>query len=228
MASVPRFPLLVALLLMFAGAVAAEDLKAPSPLISSFSLSTGWHYLDNDNYRDYFGQDRLPTWTLRYDHRLFRGLLLGVGASASGKSYLRSTVWAGEEHPVYPVHYTTTSFQYQWELGLRLQGPYLGPLASSASFSVLMSRVHVETTGYSSGYSAGWDDFRPAAEIQQNSTGTRASLGLSMRFWANVSLILESSLVSMDDYEAPSDAVPDVSVWNHSGWRTEIGLIQQF
>lgn len=214
------------LLAALAAGAGAEELLAPHSLNSSFSLSFGRVWLSDEDYRDFFDLDFLPSWTFRYDHRVWRGLLVGAGFSATGKSRLAEDVTLSD--PEYSVRYTYTSFQYLWEAGLRLRLPQLGRLAPFAGFSALYSGVHTETTGYSVGYDAGWSDYRPASEIRQHCWGSRASLGFVTPVWANVGLMAEASLLRLEDYGEPGDTRPAVGDWNHSGMRLDMGLIQQF
>ncbi|MBC8367112.1 hypothetical protein H8E52_06855 [bacterium] len=213
-------------LMLLATLAFGQELLAPHSLNSAFTLSHGRLWLDNEEYRDFFSEDFLPSWTFRYDHKIWKGLQLGTGVSATGKSRFMEDISLGSEE--YPVRYTYTSFQYQWEIGLRLRLPHVKRLAFFGSLSAVYSGLHAETTGYSLGYEAGWSDFIPASEIRQGSWGSRASLGCSRPIWANVGILVEGSLIQLENYGEPLDAHPAAGAWNHSGMRLDVGLIQQF
>jgi len=226
MSKVPFLIVSAALMMMLAGKAPAQRLIAPRVLESAYSLSFGRLWLSDEDYRGFFGQDFLPSWNFRYDHKIWKGVQLGAGLSATGKSRLREDISLGSD--LYPVRYTYTAFQFQWELGLRLSLPQIGRLAFFGGLSALQSSLHTETTGYSLGYDAGWSDYRPASEIRQNSWGSRASLGFSSPVWANIGILVEGSLIRMGDYGEPLDTRPAAGRWQHSGMRLDIGLIQQF
>jgi len=204
----------------------AGELLAPHSLDTSFSLSFGRIWLEDEDYRDFFEQDFLSCWNFRYDHRVWRGLQIGVGLGTTGKS--RHTEDVSLSGPDYAVRYTYTSFQYLCEMGLRLRLPQMGHIAPYASYSAVYSGVHTEASGYSVGYEAGWSDFRPATEVRQHNWGSRASLGFATPFWANIGLAVEGSLLRLPDYGEPLGTLPEVGAWNHSGMRLDVGLIQQF
>ncbi len=221
----PRY-LITSLLMLLATVSLGEDLLAPHSLNSAFTLSHGRLWLEDQDYREFFGDDFLSAWTFRYDHKIWKGLQMGAGVTLSSKSRFTEDISLGSDE--YPVRYTYTSFQYQWEIGLRLRLPHVKRLALFGSLSAVYSGLHTETTGYSLGYDAEWSDYSPATEIRQSSWGSRASLGLARPIWANVGVLVEGSLIRMDDYGEPLDERPAAGAWSHSGWRLDVGLIQQF
>ncbi|MDP6419064.1 MAG: hypothetical protein QF492_08025 [Candidatus Krumholzibacteria bacterium] len=221
-----RYWILIALLLLASSALAEGRRALPVSLKSSFSLSHGNLLLDNENYSDFFGDNQLPVWSLRYDHLLYGPLSFGLGVTASGKSHLRESISIGSE--AYPVIYNYSAFQYQWELGLRLRLPRIAQFRSYASWSLLTSRVHTLSEGYASGYDANWEEHSPTPDSWLGSTGSRASLGFSHPFWANMSLFAEASRIRMDDYGELTESTPPSGLWNHSGWRLDFGILQQF
>ena len=222
----PRLTIIILSLTLLASGALAQDLLAPHSLNSAFSLSFGRIWLSDEDYREFFDQDFLPSWAFRYDHKLWRGIQIGTGLSATGKSRFTEDISLDSEE--YPVRYTYTAFQYQWEIGMRARLPRVGRLAFFGSFSAVYSGLHTETTGYSLGYEAGWSDYRPAGEIRQYCWGSRASLGFATPVWANIGLLAEGSVVRLEDYGEPLDERPRAGAWNHSGMRLDVGLIQQF
>lgn len=235
----PGFCFLAAALAMLAAgtvapcAVAAADrgLREPAdPLRSTFAIGFGVLALADDAYGDFFERSELNTWTLRYDYRVWGPLRLGSALAASQKSEVAHEVSlaSGPNGDVYPVRFSFTAFTAFGELFLRSELPSLGPLHPHASAGLLVSRIHAESSGYSLGYEAGWEDYRPLTEIVKYGHGWRAALGLHWPIWANVALVVEGSRQELDSYDAPVDRDPPVGTFSHSGDRLEIGLQQRF
>jgi len=215
-----------------AGAAAGGLQEPPDPLRSTFGLSFG--VLDiaakDDAYQDFFDCGQLNLWTLRYDYRVWGPLRLGSALAASRKSEIAREVAlaSGPNGPVYPVRYRFTAFTAFGELFLRSELPSIGRLRPHASAGLLVSRIHAESSGYSQGYEAGWETYRPLAEIVKYGHGWRGAVGLQWPIWANVALYAEGSRQELDRYDAPTDRDPPVGRFSHSGDRLEIGLLQRF
>jgi hypothetical protein len=43
-----------------------------------------------------------------------------------------------------------------------------------------------------------------------------------------MSLFAEASRIRMDDYGELTESTPPSGLWNHSGWRLDFGILQQF
>jgi hypothetical protein len=207
--------------------------EPPDPLRSTFAISFG--VLDlatkDEAYQDFFDRGQLNLWTLRYDYRVWGPFRLGSALAASRKSEIAREIALAsdpEGDPVYPVRYRFTAFTAFGELFLRSKLPSLGPLHPHASAGLLVSRIHAESSGYSLGYEAGWEDYRPLAEVVKYGHGWRAALGLQWPIWANVALYAEGSRQELSRYDAPVDRDPPVGSFSHSGDRLEIGLLQRF
>ena len=124
------------LVVLTAGSM-ADELLAPSSLNSAFTLSYGRLWLTDEDYSEFFGEDFLPSWTFRYDHKIWRGVQIGAGFSASGKSHFTEDISLGGDE--YPVRYAYSSFQFLWEIGLRVRLPQIRKLAFFSSLSVVQS-----------------------------------------------------------------------------------------
>jgi hypothetical protein len=225
----PSSPLILAALILLGSAVAAGalELRQPSdPLRSTVALSFGVHELDNISYAEFFGESQLNAWNLRYDFRVLGPFRLGAGLSLTGKSKHNRDLSLGSDS--YPVRYSFSAFQSMGELYLRSHLPQIGFLRPHASIGLLYSRIHAESTGYSNGYDAAWEDYRPAEEVVQLSSGWRAAFGLRLPIWANVTLFAEYGKIELDAYSEPTDTDPPVGEWDHSGNRYEIGFMQRF
>lgn len=226
----PRFTalaLLIALATLGPRPAAALELRQPTdPLRSSVMLTFGVQTLDNESYADFFGESELNAWSLRYDYRVLGPLRLGVAFGATGKSYVAHNISLGSD--AYPVRYQFTAFQGHGELYLRSHLPRIGFLRPHVSVGAVLSRIHAESAGYSDGYEANWQDYRPLDEVLQYAGGWRIAGGLRFPIWANVTLMLEASRIELDPYNRPLDADPPVSEWDHSGARYEFGLMQRF
>lgn len=231
----PRRPLLLLCVLALAGLAVAREARAektggllvPSdPLRSTVGLSFGVLDLADSSYAAFFDRGELNTWSLRYDYRVWGPLRLGAAISATDKSEveLEKSLGSGS----YPVRYRFTAFTALGELFLRSQLPRLGPLYPQASAGLLVSRIHAESSGYSQGYDAAWEDYRPIEELVRYGHGWRAALGVQWPIWANVALFVEASRQELDTYDAPSDRDPPVGRFSHSGDRFEAGLVQRF
>lgn len=210
-----------------AHSAAALELAIPSdPLRTTVSLAFGLLELDNASYAEFFGESELNTWSLRGDYRIWGPFRLGAGLSVSGKSKLSRNISLGSE--AYPIRFNFTAFQGMGELYLRSHLPRIGFLRPHASIGALYSRFHVESKGYSQGYDASWEEYRPAEDVIQFSRGWRAALGLRFPLWANVTVFAELSSIELEAYDAPAGDELPVSTWDHSGRRLEIGLMQRF
>lgn len=230
-----RRPLLLLCVLALAGLAAARDARAekargllvpPDPLRSTVGLSFGVLELADDDYADFFDRGELNTWCLRYDYRAWGPLRLGVAISASDKSEVERELSLGSGN--YPVRYRFTAFTALGEFFLRSQLPRLGPLYPQVSAGLLVSRIHAESSGYSQGYDAAWEDYRPIDELVRYGHGWRAAVGVQWPIWANVALFVEASRQELDRYDAPTDRDPPVGKFSHSGDRLEAGLVQRF
>ncbi len=219
--------LAVLILLGLAGSAGALELRQPTdPLRSTVALSFGIHELDNLSYADFFGDSQLNAWNLRYDYRLLGPFRLGAGLSLTGKSRDTRNLSLGSE--AYPVRFSFSAFQAMGELYLRSHLPQVGFLRPHVSMGLLYSRIHAESKGYADGYDAAWEDYRPAEDVIQVSSGWRAAFGLRLPIWANVTLFAEYGKIELDSYSEPVDSDPPVGEWDHSGVRYEIGLMQRF
>ena len=208
-------------------AASVPDLRLPpDPLHWTLGLSGGVLLLENESYQDFFGVDQLRTWTLRADYRFWRFLRVGAALSASDKSHRQREISFGSAE--YPVLYRFSAFQGMAELYLRSHLPSVRSLKPYASFGGLLSRVRAESSGYSVGYDALWEEYRPASDVIQYSSGWRAALGLQFPVWANCFLALETSRIELGDYGEPTTLDPPVGLWDHSGWRLDAGFLQRF
>ncbi len=222
-------PILMALVMLLgiAGSADALELRQPSdPLRSTLALSFGVHELDNASYADFFGESQLNAWNLRYDFRVLGPFRLGAGLGLTGKSRHSRELSLGSD--AYPVRYSFSAFQAMGELYLRSHLPQIGFLRPHASIGLLTSRIHAESVGYSDGYDAAWEDYRPAEDVVQLSRGWRAAFGVRLPIWANITLFAEAGKIELDSYSEPTDTDPPVGEWDHSGNRYEIGLMQRF
>jgi len=201
-------------------------LVPPDPLRSTVGLGFGVLALADAEYADFFDRSELNTWSLRYDYRVWGPLRLGAAICASDKSEVQREVSLGSGN--YPVRYRFTAFTGLGELFVRSQLPRLGRLYPQASAGLLVSRIRAESSGYSQGYEAGWEDYRPISELVRYGHGWRAAVGAQWLLWANVALFVEASRQELDRYDAPSDRDPPVGSFSHSGERLEIGLLQRF
>ncbi len=205
----------------------ARELRAPSdPLRSSLGLSLGTLLLENESYRDFFAVEQLTVWTARYDYRVLSFLRVGAALSASSKSRRDTEISLGSE--AYPVRYSFTAFNGSAELYLRSNLPKLFGLYPHVSIGALANRIHAEGWGYDDGFDAVWEEYLPATDVVQISTGWRAAAGLQLPIWANVNLLVEGSRIELDTYAEPVDQDPPVGLWDHSGWRLEAGFLQRF
>jgi hypothetical protein len=214
-----------------AGANPAGALREPAdPLRSTVAIGFGVLALRDAAHGDFFDRSELNTWSLRYDYRVWGPLRLGSAVVASQKCEVAREVSlaSGPSGEVYPVRFRFTAFTAFGELFLRSPLPRVGPLYPHASAGLLVSRIHAESSGYSLGYEAGWEDYRPLAEVVKYGHGWRAALGLHWPLWANVALVVEGSRQELDRYDAPTDRDPPVGAFSHSGDRLEIGLLQRF
>lgn len=210
-----------------AAAQTRHELESPTdPLRSSVGLSAGLHYLDNENYQSFFDEERLQTWSLRYDYRVWQFIRLGAAVSASNKSRLSKDISFGSE--AYPIRYSFSAFQGLGEIYLRSHLPSMFRLSPYASIGLVASRIHAESEGYTGGYDAIWEEYRPASDIIQYSGGWRAALGFQFHVWANFFLTLEGSRIKLGDYDGSEKRDPPVGLWDHSGYRLETGLMQRF
>ena len=196
------------------------------PLRSSLGLSFGTLRLENQAYRDFFGVSELESWTLRYDYRVWRSLRLGAAVSATNKSHLARDVSIDSE--AYPVRFNFSAFQGMGEIYLRTQLPRIMFFDPHLSAGRVISRVHAESSGYTGGYEAFWEEFPIVEEVIQTSGGWRYAIGAQFNLWANINILLEASSLSLDSYDEPTDANPPVGHWDHSGTRLEAGLLQRF
>ncbi len=219
--------ILVGLAAPAAARAAGRGLQEPrDPLRSTFAISFGVLELADEAYGDFFDRGELNTWTLRYDYRVWGPFRLGSALAASRKSEVAREVSLGSA--AYPVRYRFSAFTAFGELFLRSELPSLGFLHPQVSAGLLVSRIHAESSGYSLGYEAGWEDYRPLDEVVKYGHGWRAALGLHWPLWANVALYAEGSRQELDRYDAPVDRDPPVGSFSHSGDRLEIGLQQSF
>ena len=208
-------------------AAAGDGLVSPiDPLRSTVALSFGIHELDNQSYADFFEESQLNSWTLRYDYRLWGPFRLGAALSASGKSRYSTEISLGSD--AYPIRFSYSSFQGMGEIYLRSHLPRILGLRPHASIGALYSRIHVESSGYSQGYDAQWEEYRPVEDVVQLTGGWRAAVGVRMPVWANVALFVEASQIELEAYGSPAEGDPPVGQWDHSGRRVEVGLMQRF
>jgi len=210
-----------------AATVCAQGLSAPiDPLRSTMGLSFGVHQLTNESYADFFDESELNSWTLRYDYRLWGPFRVGAALSASGKSRHSEDISLGSE--AYPIHFSYSSFQGMGEIYLRSHLPRFLGLRPHASIGALYSRIHVESSGYTQGYDAFWEDYRPAEDVVQFGGGWRGAVGVRLPVWANVALFVEVSQIELEAYGTPTEGDPPIGQWDHSGRRLEFGLLQRF
>jgi hypothetical protein len=208
-------------------AAAPLTLREPSnPLRAAWGLSVGVQLLDDADYRDFFDTDHLVAWTLRGDLRVWRSLRLGLALSASDTSEREDSVAVGSEH--YPILFNYSAAQTMGEIYLRAELPTIAGLHPHLVAGGLLSRVHAQSAGFTAGYDALWEEYRPATEVRQNSLGWRGGIGIQRPIWANVNLVLEGSWVELEAYGRPVDRDPPVGLWDHGGWRLETGILQHF
>ncbi|MCP4546951.1 MAG: hypothetical protein GY835_10850 [bacterium] len=207
--------------------VSAQNVENPDdPLRSTLGFSFGNQIFDNADLKDYFEQRDSYTWTLRYDFRTWHFFRLGIAISANDKLHHVEEISLGSDE--YPIRYSFSAFQAEGELYLRTELPRVFKILPHVSIGTLYNHLHVESSGYTEGYDAFWEELSPAVEVKTNSRGWRVAMGCQVHFWANVNVFFEASKVTFDAFATPKVENPPLNDWDWSGTRFEIGLMQRF
>ncbi|MBN2170377.1 MAG: outer membrane beta-barrel protein [Candidatus Krumholzibacteriota bacterium] len=232
----PRaLPAILCLALLAGGLPAATGARADDaaglaipgdPLRITIGLGLGVHTVEDRDYEDFFEDETLRAWTLRLDYRVLGPLRLGAAVTALGKSHRRREISLDSD--AYPIVYRYSAFTGMGELFLTCNLPGLGRLQPYASAGLVLSRLHAESTGYSEGYDATWDEYHPVPDLKQNATGWRLGGGVQTHVWANVFAYAEGGRLRMDPYDEPTNLDPPAGLWSHTGWRFEAGVLQRW